>query len=241
MAMPTQAQQQLNESFQTLIDAIKTNNGPTYRYSEISPENNKDGGAPGANIRVGFLYQPNRVSLANGIGKGNATTAITVKADGSLSNNPGRIAPGDEAFASSRKPLAAEFEFNGERVVVIANHFNSKGGDLKPFGSIQPATRSSEVQRAKQAALVNGFVKELLNKDPEVNVAVLGDFNDFQFSNTLNIVEGNELDNLVNELPENQRYSYIYDGNSQTLDHILVSKNLTRDGSHRSGTCECRF
>lgn len=25
-----------NESFQTLIDAIKTNNGPTYRYSEIS-------------------------------------------------------------------------------------------------------------------------------------------------------------------------------------------------------------
>ncbi|WP_340027205.1 5'-nucleotidase C-terminal domain-containing protein [Paenibacillus sp. FSL H7-0940] len=216
-----------NESFQTLIDAIKTNNGPTYRYSEISPENNKDGGAPGANIRVGFLYQPNRVSLANGIGKGNATTAITVKADGSLSNNPGRIAPGDEAFASSRKPLAAEFEFNGERVVVIANHFNSKGGDLKPFGSIQPATRSSEVQRAKQAALVNGFVKELLNKDHEVNVAVLGDFNDFQFSNTLNIVEGNELDNLVNELPENQRYSYIYDGNSQTLDHILVSKNLT--------------
>ncbi|WKL00382.1 hypothetical protein Q0F98_25120 [Paenibacillus amylolyticus] len=131
-----------NESFQTLIDAIKTNNGPTYRYSEISPENNKDGGAPGANIRVGFLYQPNRVSLATGIGKGNATTAITVKADGSLSNNPGRIAPGDEAFASSRKPLAAEFEFNGERVVVIANHFNSKGGDLKPFGNIQPATEA---------------------------------------------------------------------------------------------------
>lgn len=213
-------------SFQTLIDAIAAKGGPTYKYTDIAPENNKDGGAPGANIRVGFLYKESRVSLKEGI-KGNATTAIQVGADGSLSNNPGRIAPGDEAFASSRKPLAAEFEFNGERVVVIANHFNSKGGDLKPFGSIQPATRSSEVQRAKQAALVNGFVKDLLDKDPEVNVAVLGDFNDFQFSNTLNIVEGNELDNLVNELPENQRYSYIYDGNSQTLDHILVSKNLT--------------
>ncbi|WP_145050445.1 5'-nucleotidase C-terminal domain-containing protein [Paenibacillus xylanexedens] len=216
-----------DQSFQTLIDAIKANDGPTYRYSEISPENNKDGGAPGANIRVGFLYQPNRVTLASGMGKGKATTAIEVKADGSLSVNPGRIAPNDEAFASSRKPLAAEFEFNGERVVVIANHFNSKGGDLKPFGSIQPATRSSEVQRAKQATLVNGFVKELLNKDPDVNVAVLGDFNDFQFSKTLNILEGNELDNLVNKLPENERYSYIYDGNSQTLDHILVSKNVS--------------
>lgn len=214
-------------SFQTLIDAIATKGGPTYKYTDIAPDNNKDGGAPGANIRVGFLYQPDRVSLAAGIGKGDATTAIAVKADGSLSINPGRITPGDEAFASSRKPLAAEFEFNGERVVVIANHFNSKGGDLKPFGSIQPATRSSEVQRAKQAALVNGFVKELLNKDPDVNIAVLGDFNDFQFSSTLNIVEGNELDNLVNKLPENKRYSYIYDGNSQTLDHILVSKNLS--------------
>nr|WP_186811678.1 5'-nucleotidase C-terminal domain-containing protein [Paenibacillus xylanexedens] len=216
-----------NESFQTLIDAIKTNHGPTYQFSEIAPENNKDGGAPGANIRVGFLYQPERVSLAAGIGKGNASKAVAVSADGSLSFNPGRIAPTDEAFASSRKPLAAEFEFNGERVVVIANHFNSKGGDLKPFGSIQPATRSSEVQRAKQAELVNGFVKELTAKDPEVNVAVLGDFNDFQFSKTLNIVAGNELDNLVDKLPENQRYSYIYDGNSQTLDHILVSKNLS--------------
>ncbi|MGE6668188.1 S-layer homology domain-containing protein [Paenibacillus xylanexedens] len=216
-----------DESFQTLIDAIKANKGPTYQYSEIAPENNKDGGAPGANIRVGFLYQPDRVSLATGVSKGNATTAIAVKADGSLSVNPGRIAPGYEAFASSRKPLAAEFEFNGERVVVIANHFNSKGGDLAPFGNIQPVTRISEVQRAQQATVVNKFVNELINKDPDVNVAVLGDFNDFQFSKTLSIVEGNELDNLVNKLPENKRYSYIYDGNSQTLDHILVSKNLT--------------
>ncbi|WP_440117321.1 S-layer homology domain-containing protein [Paenibacillus sp. QZ-Y1] len=215
-----------NESFQTLIDAIKANQGPSYQYTEISPENNKDGGAPGANIRVGFLYQPDRVSLSSGVGKGDAATAIAVKPDGSLSVNPGRIAPGDEAFASSRKPVAAEFEFNGERVVVIANHFNSKGGDLKPFGSIQPATRSSEIQRAKQAALVNSFVKELLNKDPDVNVAVLGDFNDFQFSKTLDIVAGQELTNLVDQLPEEKRYSYIYDGNSQTLDHILVSKNV---------------
>jgi len=216
-----------SESFKTLLDAIKRNNGPSYQYTDIAPLNNMDGGAPGANIRVGFLYQPDRVTLASGIGKGDATTAISVKADGSLSVNPGRIAPGDEAFASSRKPLAAEFEFNGERVVVIANHFNSKGGDLVPFGNVQPVTRSSEVQRAQQAMVINKFVNELINKDPDVNVAVLGDFNDFQFSKTLSIVEGNELDNLVNKLPENQRYSYIYDGNSQTLDHILVSKNLT--------------
>ena len=213
-------------SFQTLIDAIANNGGPTYKYTDIAPVNNLDGGAPGANIRVGFLYNEARVSLKEGT-KGDATTAIQVESDGTLSLNPGRIDPTNDAFASSRKPLAAEFEFDGERVVVIANHLNSKGGDLKPYGSIQPATRSSEIQRARQATAVNGFVKELLDKDPNVNVAVLGDFNDFQFSKTLNIIEGNEMDNLVNKLPENKRYSYIYDGNSQTLDHILVSKNLS--------------
>ncbi|RAW19116.1 multifunctional nuclease/2',3'-cyclic-nucleotide 2'-phosphodiesterase/5'-nucleotidase/3'-nucleotidase [Paenibacillus taichungensis] len=213
-------------SFQTLIDAIASKGGPTYKYTDIAPENNKDGGAPGGNIRVGFLYNESRVTLKQG-NKGDAVTGIQVETDGSLSLNPGRIDPTNDAFTSSRKPLAAEFEFNGERVVVIANHLNSKGGDLKPYGSIQPATRSSEIQRARQATAVNSFVKELLSKDPEVNVAVLGDFNDFQFSKTLNIVEGNELDNLVNKLPENKRYSYIYDGNSQTLDHILVSKKLS--------------
>lgn len=216
-----------SESFKTLLDAIKSNNGPSYQYTDIAPLNNMDGGATGGNIRVGFLYNPERVSLKAGT-KGDATTALALDASGDLSLNPGRIKPNNAAFETSRKPLAAEFDFNGERVVVIANHFNSKGGDLAPVGNVQPATRKSEVQRAQQATIVNEFVTELIEKDPEVNVAVLGDFNDFQFSKTLNIVEGNELDNLVNKLPEDKRYSYIYDGNSQTLDHILVSKNLSQ-------------
>ncbi|WP_339850008.1 5'-nucleotidase C-terminal domain-containing protein [Paenibacillus sp. FSL W7-1088] len=216
-----------SESFKTLLDAIKSNNGPSYQYTDIAPLNNMDGGATGGNIRVGFLYNPDRVSLKAGT-KGDAKTALSLDASGNLSLNPGRIQSDNVAFKTSRKPLAAEFEFNGERVIVIANHFNSKGGDLAPFGNVQPVIRSSEVQRAQQATIVNEFVSELIDKDPKVNVAVLGDFNDFQFSKTLNIVEGNELDNLVNKLPENKRYSYIYDGNSQTLDHILVSKNLSK-------------
>ncbi|WP_408976224.1 S-layer homology domain-containing protein [Paenibacillus jiagnxiensis] len=217
-----------DQSFQTLIDAIKDKGGIGYSYTDIAPVNNQDGGAPGANIRVGFLYNPARVSLTDNTVKGDSTTGVQVNADGSLSLNPGRIAPGDEAFASSRKPLAAEFSFKGERVVVIANHFNSKGGDLKPFGSVQPVVRSSEVQRAQQAAILNGFVKQLVERDPDVRVVALGDFNDFQFSKTLNLVRGQELSNLVDQLPENKRYSYIYDGNSQTLDHILTDRRTAK-------------
>ena len=32
----------------------------------------------------------------------------------------------------------------------------------------------------------------------------------------------------MNTLPENERYSYVFDGNSQVLDHILVSKALKK-------------
>ena len=38
-----------------------------YKYVNIDPVNNQDGGAPNANIRVGFLYNPDRVSLTEGI------------------------------------------------------------------------------------------------------------------------------------------------------------------------------
>ncbi|OMF32231.1 hypothetical protein BK133_14500 [Paenibacillus sp. FSL H8-0548] len=210
------------QSFKALIDAIKAKGGPTYAYTDIAPENNKDGGAPGGNIRVGFLYNPDRVDLAEG-SEGDFASTIKVNAVGGLTQNPGRIGSADAStFASSRKPLVAEFVFQGKRVVAIANHLNSKGGDGKPWGDIQPVVRSSEVQRAKQAEAVNSFVKELTTKAPEASVVVLGDFNDFQFSGTLNKLKGAELTNLVDTLPVAERYSYIYDGNSQTLDHILV-------------------
>ncbi|MGO4349615.1 5'-nucleotidase C-terminal domain-containing protein [Paenibacillus sp. MCAF9] len=213
-----------DQSFKTLIDAIKAKGGPTYSYTDIAPERNKDGGAPGGNIRVGFLYQAERVTLAQGT-KGDYKSTIKVNGIGGLTQNPGRIGSDDAStFASSRKPLVAEFMFQGKRVVAIANHLNSKGGDGKPWGDVQPVVRSSEVQRAKQAEAVNSFVKELTTKDPEASVVVLGDFNDFQFSGTLNKIKGNELTNLVDTLPVSERYSYIYDGNSQTLDHILVDK-----------------
>lgn len=220
-----------DQSYQALIDAIRAAGGPTYSFTDIAPVDNSDGGAPGGNIRVGFLYNAERVQLSDSVQgkKGSSTDAVAYDADkDQLTFNPGRIEPNHSAFHESRKPLAAQFEFRGEKVIVIANHFNSKSGDQGPFGSTQPPVLGSEAQRHQIAAVVNGFVKDVLKGNPQSNIIVTGDLNDFQFTDTAQILKGNELDNLIETLPLEEQYTYTYDGNSQVLDHILVSKNLTR-------------
>ena len=211
-------------SAKLLIEKIKSLGGPNYVYTDIAPEDKKDGGAPGGNIRVGFLYNPERVTLTEGT-KGTATQAVGFE-NGKLTLNPGRIDPTNTAFENSRKPLAAQFDFNGESVIVVANHFNSKGGDLPLFGKVQPPVLNSEVQRMQIANVVNGFVKDIQAKDPNANVVLLGDFNDFEFSNPLKALKGNELTNMIEKVPAEERYTYSYQGNAQVLDHILVSNNM---------------
>lgn len=219
-----------DKTFEQLIEAISDAGGKDYEYAQIDPENNQDGGEPGGNIRVGFLYDPQRVDFEAEEG-GDATTPVEVGEDG-LSFNPGRIAPEDEAWDSSRKPLVGEFTYSGEKVYVVANHFASKGGDDPIFGRYQPANRSSEDQRHQQAELVNEFVQELRQADENANVVVLGDINDFEFSETVEkltadgaLMSGYEL------IEEQERYSYIFNGNSQVLDQALISENLKEKAS----------
>ncbi|MGV2644653.1 endonuclease, partial [Clostridium perfringens] len=99
-----------DQSYQTLINAIKAAGGPTYSFTDIDPVNNKDGGAPGANIRVGFLYNADRVQLSDSVQgkKGSSTESVAYDAaKDQLTLNPGRIDPLNSAFNASRKPLAA--------------------------------------------------------------------------------------------------------------------------------------
>ena len=214
-----------NESYERLIQAIVDAGGPRYSYLNIDPINNADGGAPNANIRVGFLYNSQRVSLPEGIQLGNATSAVGYE-NGKLTLNPGRIDPTNEAFNSSRKPLAAQFVFQGEDVIVIANHWNSKSGDTPLFGATQPPVNSSEIQRKKIAQVVYDFVHDIKTKNPDANIVSVGDFNDYQFAEALKIHEGQWMTNMINKVEAPDRYTYLYQGNSQVLDHILVSNNL---------------
>ncbi len=215
-------------TFNTLIAAIKAAGGPTYQFRQINPVDDQDGGEPGGNIRVGFLVNVARVSFVDRAGGGSntATTIVSSSSGPVLSASPGRIDPTNAAFASSRKPLAGEFSFNGRKLFVIANHFNSKGGDQPLFGHFQPPVRSSEVQREQQATIVRNFVQSIYALDPQARVVVLGDLNDFEFSTTLNILKAAPLVDLVETLSPAERYTYVFDGNAQVLDHIMVSNSL---------------
>jgi predicted extracellular nuclease len=216
-------------TWNALIAAIQAAGGPLYEFRQIDPVDDQDGGAPGGNIRVGFLFRTDRgLSFIDRPG-GTSTTGTSVVDHLSgprLSFSPGRVDPGNAAWNTSRKPLAGEFRMHGKKVFVIANHFASKGGDQPLFGRFQPPSRSSEIQRHAQAQVVNDFVDDLLEADASANVIVLGDINDFEFSRTVEILTGGVLTSLMETLPQQERYSYVFEGNSQVLDQILVSNTM---------------
>jgi len=118
-------------------------------------------------------------------------------------------------------------------VTVINNHFSSKGGSSTLFGTIQPPINGSAEQRDRQAEVVNNFVDNLLLGNPDANVVVLEDLNEFEFEETLTVLKGdNLLVNLTETLPPEERYTFIFQGNSEALDHILVSENIAASAEY---------
>lgn len=181
----------------------------------------------GRGIEVGFIWDPNRVTLVNAF-----------QLSSSLVDDwfgPGSPSPG-------REPLVGEFEFEGQTLWIIGNHFKSKGGDDPLFYDFDPSTgwlpvRVTETQRKGQALAVREFVDSLLDADPEALVMVTGDLNDFQFSepgegpdNPVAILEGIgggvPLTNLLGFEKPSETWTFVFDGNAQVLDHMLVSPAL---------------
>ncbi|MFB8406334.1 endonuclease/exonuclease/phosphatase family protein [Streptomyces sp. NPDC055912] len=218
-----------DQTVKKFTDAIVAAGGPAYEWRSVDPENNKDGGEPGGNIRQVFLFNPERVSFTDraATDASSATGVTGRKGHAALTVSPGRIDPANTAWESSRKPLAGEFVFRGRTVFVIANHFGSKGGDESIVSHHQPPARSSEAKRLLQAQSVNGFVKQLLAVEKQADVLVVGDINDFEFSGTTKaLTDGGALYPAVKSLPRSERYSYVYQGNSQVLDQILTSPGV---------------
>ena len=210
-----------NETLQKLVDAIAAAGGPEYELIDNTfIGDGTNGGQPGGNIRTAFLYNPARVDFVE-----DSLSAVTdPNAQQTDSSNP---------FFNSRLPLAGKFTFNGEEVTVVNNHFSSKGGSSpilgveQPFEARQedPDVNGSLDERQAQAQAIKGYVDGILAEDSQANVVVLGDFNEFEFVSPLETL-AQSLTNLTETVPEDERYSFIFQGNSQSLDHILVSDRL---------------
>ena len=200
-------------TLEMLVAEIREAGGPHYEYIDNPPVNNQDGGQPGANIRVAYLYNPENVEPD--------MESVTKLTDSDLSDG--------DAFEDSRKPLYVRFQAADTEIHLINNHFSSKGGSTPLFGAVQPSVNGSEDQRLAQAQVVNEFVATLQEDDPDANVIVLGDLNEFDFMSPILALKGEstpQLVNLTESLQVEERYTYNYQGNAQALDHILVSHGL---------------
>lgn len=219
------AETRADKVLQHLADTIVKQGGPRYHFVDISPENGQDGGQPHGNIRVAYLYRADRVQLRSAA-RGDSTTAVSLDAQGHLRLNPGRIAPQHPAFHETRKSLAVEFQVGKHSLICINNHLSSKRGDMPLWAAIQPPVLHSEVARLQQVQVLRNFVREIQTRNPEAAVLLAGDFNDFYASAPLRTLTHIGLHNLIEQLPLNERYTYVYNGASQSLDQFLVSDSL---------------
>lgn len=200
---------------QVLGDRVNTAAGTSYTATSFETSD-------GRGIEVGFLWDAARVSLLNAF---------------QLSGPAVEAAFGPSSPSPGREPLVGVFDVDGQQITIIGNHFKSKGGDDPLFGVNDPPIRITEVQRKAQASAVRAFVNTLLDADPEALVMVTGDLNDFPFSepgegpdNPVAILQGGAgevpLFRMMTLEKDAEAFTFVFDGNSQILDHMLVSPAL---------------
>ncbi len=215
-------------TYAVLCSAVVAQGGPRYRWTDVPPAPHMDGGQPGGNIRVGFLWDPARVTFEPRGEPTSATGARVEAAPGGarLAVNPARVAPDDPAFGDTRRTLVAEFGFRGRRVVLLGSHLTSRREDDPTFGPRQPPALHSEARRLGQARAIQRFARELAEADPSLTIVHVGDCNDFHFRPALKELAGDVLEILTLRLPPAERYSYVFQGTSQPLDHALLGGPL---------------
>jgi hypothetical protein len=241
-------------TWQMLVDALNALTGANYQWVDQEP-NGSEGGEPGGNIRVGFLYNTDRVQL----GDLDASATLTERrqytdriGDG-LRDAGDLIAFSDDMlgaeiqtgdWSGTRRSLLGEFTFNGNVVYVTANHFPAKGGsdEFWQFNQNPAAgepTNAGWTQRNNVAQDVYSMLDLIETGAPGSGIVSGGDYNDFYFYRPMTTVTGytmadgtarvggSRFDNLTLTLPEAERYTYNFDGRSQAIDHIVVDATLS--------------
>ncbi len=242
-------------TFQRLVDALNLATGKNYQWVDELPSNNAEGGEPGGNIRVGFLYDTARVQL--GDLAADATLAERrqytdrigdgVKTSGDLIAFTDADVAGDinaADWTGTRRSILGEFTFNGNVVYVVGNHFPSKGGsddfyEIDQNIDLGNPTNADFAQRNEVSEDVYLTLNAIAGADPDARLVSGGDFNEFYFYRALEVATGTvDTDGVartggvlftnltVSELAVAERYTFNFDGRSQALDHIVVDGAL---------------
>lgn len=162
---------------------------------------------------------------------------------------------GSTSVLNDRPPLLLRARIHRDAsnhfpVTVIANHLRSLNGvNSTDPGSNGWSTDGARIRakRASQARYLANLVQARQAADPTENLVLVGDFNAFEYSDgyvdVMGIVTGREapesevlnyvdspvvapLTNMTFSRPADDRYSYVFEGNAQTLDHIVVNQAL---------------
>ena len=115
----------------------------------------------------------------------------------------------------------------GNFEVNVNNHLTSRFGSSPVYGGPQPFVQAGEAEREAQAQALNDFVDSIVDTNPDAKVIVLGDLNTFEFTNDLSeILPGVGDERMLTNLADGDAYTFIFDGNSQVLDHMFVTDSL---------------
>jgi predicted extracellular nuclease len=228
---------------QITADAI-ADGDPDPDYLPYLSEGNDVGG-----IDVGFLVKKQLVD-----GKVSRVQVISVTQENAdeLFVNPDT----STELLNDRPPLVLRAFIHHESgesfpVSVIVNHLRSlNGANAETPGSNGWSTDGARVRakRQKQAESLANLIQARQVDNPEETLVVLGDFNFFEVNDGLThgmgvvtgapvpdnetAVPGDGIDlvdpNLtrLEDASATERYSFIFDGNAQSLDHLLINAPL---------------
>lgn len=231
-----------------LADRINATCASAPAYVPYLVDGNDVGG-----INVGFLVSERAMGTVNRV---DPIEVVQLGKD-TLFTNP----DASTSLLNDRPPLmlrAVVHQDNGASfpVTVIVNHLRSLNGiDDNTPGSNGWATDSERVRakRAQQAVFLADLVESRQQADPDERIVLVGDFNAFEFSDgyadVMGIIRGDEaaepnvltyaaspitaplVDGSVFIIDPLERYSYVFAGNAQTLDHVLVNEATVLDAA----------
>ena len=137
------------------------------------------------------------------------------------------MSPNNSAFNQARAPVAQTFSVSGgvsagAKFSVIVNHFKSKGGTGTGADADQGDGQGNwNAARKGQATALLSFISAVQAAASDPDVIILGDLNAYSQEDPMDILRtGGLIDLAVGE------HSYVFDGQSGSLDHAMVTPSL---------------